>query len=226
MQVVRFLIKPAVFTACLAPALRLTAGAFGIAGVSLGADPVAALLHGCGHWALNFLMITLCMTPLRDLSGSTLPLRLRRMFGLFVLFYAVLHLFVYLVLDQDGKLSVLWQDILKRPYITIGMLALLLLIPLGATSTQWAQRRLGRRWLQLHRLVYVIAILGVWHYWWQVKKDVTEPRQYAIGLALLLGYRVWKQRRSLIRFGAAPFARIRAASSAGFRLSPSQCKDR
>jgi sulfoxide reductase heme-binding subunit YedZ len=204
----------------------MTAGAFRIGPFTLGADPVAALLHGCGHWALNFLMITLCMTPLRDLSGSTLPLHLRRMFGLFVLFYAVLHLFVYLVLDQDGKLGVLWQDIIKRPYITIGMLALLLLIPLAATSTRWAQRRLGRRWVQLHRLVYLIAVLGVCHYWWQVKKDVTEPRQYAIALALLLGYRLWKQRRGLIRFSAAPFARLRAASTAGFRSWPNQCKDR
>jgi methionine sulfoxide reductase heme-binding subunit len=223
---VRWLIKPAVFAACLSPALRMTAGAFRLAGFTLGADPVAELLHGCGHWALNFLMITLCMTPLRDLSGSTLPLRLRRMFGLFVLFYAVLHLFVYLVLDQDGKLGVLWQDIVKRPYITIGMLALLLLIPLAATSTQWAQRRLGRRWTQLHRLVYVIAVLGVTHYWWQVKKDISEPRLYAIGLALLLGYRVWKQRRSLVKFSAAPLARIGATSAAGSRLFASQYKDR
>lgn len=204
----------------------MTASAFRIGPFTLGADPVAALLHGCGHWALNFLMITLCMTPLRDLSGSTLPLRLRRMFGLFVLFYAVLHLLVYLILDQDGKLGVLWQDIIKRPYITIGMLALLLLVPLAATSTRWAQRRLGRRWVRLHRLVYLIAVLGVCHYWWQVKKDVTEPRQYAIALALLLGYRLWKQRRGLIRFSAAPFARLRAALSAGFRSWPSQCKDR
>jgi methionine sulfoxide reductase heme-binding subunit len=225
MPAVRWLVKPVVFTACLLPALQMTAGAFRIAGFSLGADPVVALLHGCGHWALNFLMITLCMTPLRDLSGSPLPLRLRRMFGLFVLFYAVLHLFVYLVLDQDGKLGVLWQDIVKRPYITIGMLALLLLIPLAATSTQWAQRRLGRRWTQLHRLVYVIAMLGVWHYWWQVKKDISEPRLYAVGLALLLGYRVWKQRRSLVKFSAAPFAGTGAASAAGSRLFASQYKD-
>jgi methionine sulfoxide reductase heme-binding subunit len=204
----------------------MLAGAFRLAGFSLGADPVAALLHGCGHWALNFLMITLCMTPLRDLTGSTLPLRFRRMFGLFALFYAVLHLFVYLVLDQDGKLAVLWQDIVKRPYITIGMLALLSLLPLAATSTQWAQRRLGRRWTQLHRLVYLIAVLGVWHYWWQVKKDITEPRQYAVGLALLLGYRVWKQRRSLIRFFAARFAGTGEASAAGIRSFASQYKDR
>jgi sulfoxide reductase heme-binding subunit YedZ len=215
-----------VFTACLAPALRMLAGAFRFAGFSLGADPIAALLHGCGHWALNFLMITLCMTPLRDLTGSTLPLRLRRMFGLFVLFYAVLHLFVYLVLDQDGKLGVLWQDIVKRPYITIGMLALILLLPLAATSTQWAQRRLGRHWTQLHRLVYLIAMLGVWHYWWQVKKDITEPRQYAVGLAVLLGYRLWKQRRSLIRFCVARFAGNGEVSAAGFRLFASQYKDR
>lgn len=214
------------FIACLLPALFLAAGAFGFFGFSLGADPVAALLHGCGHWTLNFLLITLCMTPLADLSRSVQPLRLRRMFGLFVLFYAALHLGVYVLLDQDGKLGALWQDIIKRPYITIGMLAFLMLIPLAATSTRWAQRRMGRHWTSLHRLVYCIAILGIWHYWWGVKKDIREPRQYAIGLALLLGYRLWKHRRSIMRFCAAPFAGTHAASAAAFQLSPSQCKDR
>jgi sulfoxide reductase heme-binding subunit YedZ len=205
--VIRWVLKPAVFAVCLLPALRLAAGALGVAGVSLGADPVAELLHRCGHWALNFLMITLCMTPLRDLTRTSLPLRLRRMFGLYAFFYVLLHFSVYLLLDQNGKLGALGQDILKRPYITIGMLGLLLLIPLALTSTAAAMRRLGRRWTRLHRLVYVIAILGVWHYWWQVKRDVREPLLYAAGLAVLLGYRLWKSRRTLARrFSAARIA--------------------
>jgi methionine sulfoxide reductase heme-binding subunit len=204
---IRFVLKPLVFAACLLPALRLTAGAFGVGGVSLGADPVALMLHTCGKWTLNFLMITRCLTLLRDLTHSVFWLRFRRMFGLFAFFYVVLHFCVYLLLDQEGKLGALWQDIVKRPYITIGMLGLLLLVPLAATSTAKAQRRLGRRWTRLHRLVYVVALLGVWHFWWQVKKDIHEPLLYACGLALLLGYRLWKQRKSLPRFSVARFAR-------------------
>jgi sulfoxide reductase heme-binding subunit YedZ len=194
----RWVVKPLVFAACLAPALRLTAGVFDFAGVSLGADPVAVMLHTCGRWTLNFLMITLCMTPLRDATHSVFWLRFRRMFGLFAFFYVLLHFTVYLVLDQAGKLGALWQDIIKRPYITIGMLGLCLLIPLALTSTAKAQRRLGRRWTRLHRMIYLIAVLGVWHFWWQVKKDIREPLLYVCGLSLLLGYRIWKHRKSLL----------------------------
>jgi sulfoxide reductase heme-binding subunit YedZ len=211
---IRWILKPVVFLACLIPALQLSIGALNAAGVlhidaiSLGADPVEVMLHTCGRWTLNFLMITLCMTPLRDLTHSTVWLRFRRMFGLFALFYVLLHFSVYLLL---GKLGALWQDIVKRPYITLGMLGLLLLIPLGVTSTAKAQRRLGRRWTQLHRLVYVIAILGVWHFWWQVKKDISEPLLYVCGLSLLLGYRLWKHRHSLARVSVARFARTDGA---------------
>ena len=201
----RWIAKPLVFAACLYPALHLVAGAAGIGGVSLGADPVVLMLHTCGKWTLNFLMITLCMTPLRDLTHSLLWLRFRRMFGLFAFFYGLLHLFVYLVFDQEGNFGALWQDIVKRPYITIGMLGLVLLVPLAVTSTAKSQRRLGRRWARLHRLVYVVAVLGVWHFWWQVKKDIREPLIYACGLAVLLGWRVWKQRRSF-RVSAARLA--------------------
>lgn len=201
----RWLAKPALFAACLLPALRLAAGAFGLFGVSLGADPVAALLHGCGRWTLNFLMTTLCMTPLSKLTGSVWWLRFRRMFGLFAFFYALLHLSIYLFLDQKGARTV-WLEIAKRPYITIGMLALLLLVPLAATSTARMMRRLGKHWTRLHRLVYLIAILGVCHFWWQVKSDIRQPMMYAAGLAALLGFRLWKQRKALQRLSAARFA--------------------
>jgi len=190
--------KPLVWSACLLPALRLAAGAFALGGISLGADPVAMMLHTCGKWALNFLFITLCMTPLKDMTHSLVWLRFRRLFGLFAFFYLVLHFTVYVVLDQDRNLAAVWQDIVKRPYITLGLVGLLLMIPLAATSTAWAQRRLRVRWLELHRLIYVIAVLGVWHYWWQVKKDIREPLLYAAGLTLLLGYRIWKQRQRLL----------------------------
>jgi methionine sulfoxide reductase heme-binding subunit len=209
---IRWVLKPIVFVGCLIPALHLALGALNatgvlhINGISLGADPVKVMLHTCGQWTLNFLMITLCMTPLRDLTHSVLWLRFRRMFGLFAFFYVLLHFAVYLLLDQSGKLGALWQDIVKRPYITIGMLGLLLLIPLAVTSTAKAQRRLGRRWAQLHRLIYVIAILGVWHYWWLVKKDIRPPLLYFCGLAILLGYRLLKQRQPLARISVARFA--------------------
>jgi len=209
---VRWVVKPMVFVACLVPALRLTAGAVGFAGVSLGADPVAVMLHTCGRWTLNFLMMTLCMTPLRDATRSVFWLRFRRMFGLFAFFYVLLHFTVYLVLDQAGKLGALWEDIVKRPYITLGMLGLCLLIPLAVTSTAKAQRRLGRRWIRLHRLVYVIAILGAWHFWWQVKKDIREPLLYVCALSLLLGYRLWKKRKAAVsRISVARVARTDAS---------------
>jgi len=186
-------LKPLVFLVCLAPAMYLLVGAFGWFGVSLGADPVKLMLHSCGNWALRFLLITLCMTPLRNLTRSVFWLRFRRMLGLFSFFYAILHFSVYVILDQAAHLGAVWQDIAKRPYITIGMLALLLLIPLASTSTAAMQRRLGRRWVKLHRLIYVITVLGVWHYWWGVKKDFREPLLFACILAALFGYRLYRQ---------------------------------
>ena len=186
----RYLYKPAVFAASLAPAVLLALGAFNLLGQSLGPDPVNRLLHACGKTALNFILITLLVTPVRELSGLPHLLRLRRMLGLFTLFYAALHFLVYLVLDQELDLHAVLADILKRPYITIGFAALLLLIPLGATSTAKMMRRLGRGWQRLHRLIYAAAILGAWHYYWQTKRDVREPLLYASLLALLLGYRV------------------------------------
>jgi sulfoxide reductase heme-binding subunit YedZ len=151
------------------------------------------------------------MTPLRDLTGSVWPLRFRRMFGLFAFFYVLLHLSVYVFLDQKGKTNTVWQEIAKRPYITIGVLALTLLLPLAATSTTRMMRRLGKRWTQLHRLIYPIAMLGVCHFWWQVKSDIRQPLMYATGLTVLLGYRLWRQRKALLRVSAERFARPDAA---------------
>jgi methionine sulfoxide reductase heme-binding subunit len=196
----RFLYKPVVFLASLTPAVYLAAAAFGIFGLSLGADPVAHLLHSCGKTALNLLLITLLVTPVRRLTGFTHLLRLRRMLGLFAFFYVVCHFFVYLVLDQVLDLHAVLQDVTKRPYITIGFTGMLLLIPLAVTSTQKMMRRLGRRWQRLHQLIYVVAILGVWHYYWQVKRDVREPLLYIFMVSLLLGYRIvvrWQARRRL-----------------------------
>ena len=193
-RVVRFAVKPLVFCAVLLPALSLLAGILRLHGFHLGANPIAAILHTCGKWALNFLMLTLCITPLAMVTRRNEWLRLRRMLGLSAFFYALLHFLVYLTLDQSLDLRAVILDIAKRPYITIGFTALLLLVPLAATSTKGMMRRLGRRWQMLHRLVYVIAVLGVWHYYWGVKADVRQPLTYAAVLACLLALRWWRAR--------------------------------
>ncbi len=187
--------KPLAFSAALVPALLMLAGAFGVAGQDLGTDPVEDLLLTCGKTALNLLCLTLAVTPVATIAHRPQLLRLRRMLGLFAFFYVLLHFTVYLALDRSLDAAMIVKDIAKRPYITIGFTALLMLIPLAATSTQRMMRRLGRRWQQLHRLVYPIALLAVWHYYWQVKRDVTEPLIYAGIVAVLLGWRVWHRQR-------------------------------
>ncbi len=189
-QQYRYLYKPAVFAASCAPAILLLCGALGWFGQDLGADPVAKLLYTCGKTGLNFLLLTLLVTPVRRLTGWNNLVRLRRMLGLFSFFYLVTHFTVYLVLDRQLDYHTVLQDIAKRPYITIGFAALLMMIPLAVTSTNRMMRRLGRRWQKLHSLIYVIAILGVWHYWWQVKKDIRLPLLYAGMVAVLLGFRL------------------------------------
>jgi sulfoxide reductase heme-binding subunit YedZ len=186
-------LKVLVFVLCLVPLGKLALEAFNVAGLTLGANPVEELLHRFGIWGLNFLLITLAVTPVRQLAGLPWLLRFRRMLGLFAFFYVSMHFLVYAGLDQRFALSSIIEDIAERPYITIGFSALVLLIPLAATSTNGMMRRLGRNWKKLHRLIYPIAILGVWHFYWQVKLDTLEPTVYAFILALLLGYRLWRR---------------------------------
>ena len=183
-------LKASLFLLCLLPLGKLLLETFSLAGLSLGANPVEELIHRNGIWGLNFLLITLAVTPLRKITGWAWLLRLRRMFGLFAFFYTSLHFLVYAGLDQRFRPRLIIDDVIERPYITLGMTALLLLIPLAVTSTNRMMRRLGRRWQKLHRLVYVIAILGVWHFYWQTKLDVAEPLIYIAILAVLLGFRV------------------------------------
>lgn len=196
-------IKAVLFALCLLPFGLYLQRWFDDA---LGANPIEAITRASGDWTLRFLLITLAVTPLRRLTGLNWLLRLRRMLGLFAFFYASLHFTTYLWLDQFFDLQAIAKDILKRPFITVGFAAFVLLIPLAATSTHAAMRRLGgRRWQALHRSVYAIAILGVVHYWWLVKADIREPLLYAAILALLLGLRAWwreqERRRQIV---AAP----------------------
>jgi sulfoxide reductase heme-binding subunit YedZ len=188
------LTKPLLFLACLLPLAYLAAAAFGVAGLGLGANPVEKLLHELGRWGLKFLLITLSVTPLRRWTGWNWLIGYRRMLGLFAFFYVVLHFVVYAALDQGLDIGAIGEDILKRPYITLGMAGLLMLVPLAVTSTRGMMRRLGKRWQKLHRLVYAIAIVGVWHFYWQVKLDTLAPVVYALVLAVLLGTRLYYAR--------------------------------
>jgi sulfoxide reductase heme-binding subunit YedZ len=198
---IRFIWKPLVFLVSLLPFALLVGGIFGIAG-SLGANPVEEIQDSCGNWGLRFMLITLSVTPLRTVSGWNWLLRFRRMLGLFAFFYILMHFLTWAILDQDlvhsvAALSAIAEDIVKRPFITIGFAAFLILSALAATSTSATRRRLGRRWQKLHNWVYMAALLGVWHYWWQVKLDTSDPAIYAVILAVLLGYRVWRRRMRL-----------------------------
>ena len=186
-------IKAVVFVICLIPVLHL---GWGLYNESLGANPIEAITRGTGDWVLRFLLITLSVTPLRKLSGWHWLVRLRRMLGLYAFFYVVLHLAIYLWLDQFFDWAAILKDIIKRPFITVGFAAFVLMIPLAITSTNAMIRKLGgKRWQALHRAIYAISILGVIHYWWLVKADVREPLIYAAILAILLGMRLWWARR-------------------------------
>jgi len=186
-SLVRRVLKPLVLVGGLLPFGLLLWGAWR---GDLGANPLETVTHTTGDWALRFLLLTLAMTPLRRLLGQAWPLQLRRMLGLFAFFYASLHLLIWLVLDQEMAWRNILADIAERPYVTVGFLAWLLLVPLALTSTRGAMRRLGRNWSRLHRLVYPIGILGVLHFLWLVKADLFEPLVYGGILALLLAFRL------------------------------------
>jgi sulfoxide reductase heme-binding subunit YedZ len=181
-------IKTSVFLLALLPLLKL---GFDACFDNLGANPIEKITRTTGYWTLSMLLISLTITPLRLFSGWNWLLRLRRMLGLFAFFYACLHFLTYLVLDQFFDWPSIVHDIVKRPYITIGFPAFILLIPLAITSNKRMIRLLGgQRWLLLHRLTYFCAIGGVVHYWWLVKKDLTQPFIFAVLLTLLLGIRI------------------------------------
>lgn len=181
------LIKPTVFLVCLGPLALILAD---ILLDRLGANPVEELSHATGLWALRFLLITLAVTPLRRMLGWNDLGRFRRMFGLYAFFYATLHILVYVVLDQGLHLESILDDVLKRPYIVLGLITFVLLVPLAATSTNGMMKRLGgRNWRRLHRLVYACGVGSVAHYLWLVKADLRPPLTYLLILAVLLALR-------------------------------------
>ncbi len=157
----------------------------------LSANPVEFVERSTGTWTLVFLLVTLSMTPIRLLTGQVWQVQLRRMLGLWMFFYACLHITTYVWLDYSFLWVDIVKDIIKHPYVIVGFSAFTLTIPLAATSNSYMIKRLKTNWKKLHQLVYVIAILAILHFWWLVKKDVTEPFYYAAVLAVLLGIRLY-----------------------------------
>jgi len=200
LQKVRFVGKPLVFLLCLLPAAFVVGDAFGVSG-QLSANPVEDILDRFGNWAIRLIMITLAVTPVRQITGWNWLTRFRRMLGLFTFFYALLHFLTWLLLDRGLAVDPAFQwaaiveDLTERPFITIGFAALLLLTAMAVTSTNGMRRRMRRAWDRLHYSAYAVGVLGVWHYWWQVKKDTSDAWIYAVIIALLLGYRAWRKIR-------------------------------
>ena len=192
---IKFYIKPALLMLGLLPFIALGWGAFNDA---LGANPVETITHETGEWTLRFLLLTLTVTPLRRVLNQSWLIKLRRMLGLYTFFYAVLHFITYIWFDQFFDWAEMVVDIAKRPFITVGFAAFVLLVPLALTSTNKMMKRLKKNWVKLHKLVYVIAVLGVLHFLWLVKADTLEPLVYAGILVVLLGYRAYYQRQHKI----------------------------
>jgi methionine sulfoxide reductase heme-binding subunit len=189
----RAAIKVVVFVVCLIPLARLAWGAWND---TLGANPIEFIIRALGDWGLRFVLITLAVTPLRKLSGWNWLIALRRMLGLYAFFYAALHLSAYLWVDQFFDWIAIAKDIIKRPFITVGMLTFAILVPLAITSNNAMIRRMGaQRWQTLHRAVYAIGILGVLHFWWMVKLNITQPVIYAAVLTFLLATRLFGKLR-------------------------------
>ena len=183
-------LKRGVFALCAIPAVWLIGR--GVVG-DLGANPIEEITHNTGIWALRLLLATLAITPLRQLTAWGQLMPLRRLVGVFAFFYACLHVSTYVVLDWFFDFEAMVEDVLNRPYITAGFTGFVLLVPLAITSTKAMVRRLGgRRWQQLHRLVYLSAVAGATHFLWQAKADLRRPAIYAGWLALLLGFRLWR----------------------------------
>lgn len=213
-QFIRFVLKPIVFAAGLGPAAWLV---WAIVTGNLSPNPLSDVTNETGVWTLRFLCITLAVTPLRRVTSWNTVIRFRRMTGLFAFFYGTLHFLTYVIADRFASLVdfpdgiVAWntarnlfmaivEDVYKRPYITVGFTALMLMVPLAVTSTAgWIRRLGGKRWAALHRLVYVSAVGGVVHYWWLVKADIQRPMAYGAVVALLLAFRLyWSRVRALV----------------------------
>lgn len=182
------MLKVVAHISCWIPLILLIYGAINR---TLGADPQEEMLHQLGLWVLIFILLGLTITPINRLLGLPSLVRYRRLLGLYAAFYLLLHIAIFFVFYLEMSLSYLWDEIIERPYVTVGMLATILMLPLVVTSTKSAQRRLGRKWKKLHQLVYPIGILGIVHFIWQSKSDLNEPLLYAFWLAAILFFRIY-----------------------------------
>jgi len=192
-DLIRFLWKPLVFLTCLVPFGLVVGDVYGVTG-ELGANPIEEIQDRFGIWGLRFMLVALAVTPVRQVSGWNWLSRFRRLLGLYAFFYVFMHFLTWLTLDQGMLMSAIIEDVIVRPFITIGFAALLVLTALAATSTAGMRRGMGKRWQKLHNGVYLAAVLGVWHNWWQVKLDASDPTIYAAILTLLLGHRIWRRK--------------------------------
>ena len=189
-------LKPVGFLLCLAP-LGFLIWQIVYSQESLGADPYGAITDRTGDWTLRFILITLAVTPLRQFTGWNSAIRFRRMLGLFAFFYGFVHFMSYVWFTKYFNIQEIVEDVVKRPFITVGFTGFVLLIPLAITSTKkWIPRIGAKRWLRLHQAIYITGILGVIHYIWRVKSDIRNPLIYAVLLSLLLGYRLWHKFRT------------------------------
>ena len=191
-KTVKYYVKPAVFLLCLMPLLLIIGDLFEITG-TLGANPIENMQDRFGIWGLRFIVTVLMISPLRSITGFAWITQFRRMIGLYAFFYVLMHFLVWLLLEQSLLMSAIIEDIATRPFITIGFIALLILIALASTSIMNIRKKMGKSWVRLHSSIYLASILGVWHFWWQVKKDITEPLIYAIIISILLLYRLRKK---------------------------------
>ena len=191
-KTVKYYVKPVVFLLGLMPLLLIIGDLFEITG-TLGANAIENMQDRFGIWGLRFIVIVLMISPLRSITGFTWITQFRRMIGLYAFFYVLMHFLVWLLLEQSLLMSAIIEDIATRPFITIGFIALLILLALASTSTMKIRKKMGNSWVRLHSSIYLASILGVWHFWWQVKKDITEPLIYAIIISILLLYRLRKK---------------------------------
>ena len=193
-KTVKYYVKPAVFLLGLMPLLLVIGDLFEITG-TLGANPIENMQDRFGIWGLRFIVTVLMISPLRSITGFAWITQFRRMIGLYAFFYVLMHFLVWLLLEQNLLMAAIIEDIATRPFITIGFIALLILVALASTSTMNIRKKMGNNWGRLHSSIYLASILGVWHFWWQVKKDITEPLIYAIIISILLLYRLRKKYR-------------------------------
>ena len=191
-KTVKYYVKPAVFLLGLMPLLLIIGDLFEITG-TLGANPIENMQDRFGIWGLRFIVTVLMISPLRSITGFAWITQFRRMIGLYAFFYVLMHFLVWLLLEQNLLMAAIIEDIATRPFITIGFIALLILVALASTSTMNIRKKMRNNWVRLHSSIYLASILGVWHFWWQVKKDITEPLIYAIIISILLLYRLRKK---------------------------------